>query len=587
MADEQKPAADEDKSINELLQEYAEDVKDKDLDDFLKNSDEDEEEDAFADDADDEDADKALVDEQPAKKSGGMLSMLMIIVAFLAAGAGAYIYMNKDEGMTAIMGGFMGNDEPVESAMPAAPTPDSAPTMLPAPTDEPMAAMDGTPQPSPIVNEDAPNADTPVETLQPLTDAPFPAPGADIVATPNADNTAPAMDPTVATADAEKAVDKWMSGGDSGIPDEVIAGTTPALPEKSIGELNAKPPVTAKKTAKKEAPKAEPKKVVEAKAPAAPKSDAQEAVAEIKQAEPETKVTGVTKKKAATLSPADDALPPPFVAIQSKKGGSGSVAMAAPSKTTLSVDTVADAPVLAKPTPASNAKMAPIVEGGASASRVSDGAKHSASGTGRDLEGNRNQNVSDVTSATGETAAMVAKGGGMTEIPSQGVPAPVGMLPTRRAIPAPAPELRTYKLAIQGGKSLPPGSQTRAYAQIPDTTTGTKPAMATSSNPTPPAVPVEPVETMSAPEPEPEVISPRVEAAPRASAPAEPAASSSNTQDASAIVRAAQQAESAGRAGDALELYQRALEVDAVYGGGSSIDRGAVYDRIGAIRAGQ
>ncbi len=133
MADEKKAVTpDEDKSINDLLDEYAGDVKDKDLDDFLKSDDE--EEDAFeGDESDDEDNDKALADEVQPKKSGGFMSMLLIIIAFGAAGAGAYIYLNKDQGMTAIMGGFMGQDEPTAQAvLDTPPTPDAAPVMMPA-----------------------------------------------------------------------------------------------------------------------------------------------------------------------------------------------------------------------------------------------------------------------------------------------------------------------------------------------------------------------------------------------------------------------------------------------------------------------
>jgi len=565
MADEKKPA-DEDKSINELLDEYAGDVKDKDLDDFLKHGDE--EEDVFeGEETDDEDSDKELVDEvQPKKSGGGFMSMLLIILAFGAAGAGAYVYLNKDQGMTAIMGGFMGQDEPEQTAaLDTPPTPDAAPVMLPAPTDE-------TPQPMPIVNDPFPPA---------AEITPVPEPGADLLAMPTSETGAPAGEPVAAPAadlgtppsDAETAataVDKWMAGGDSGMLNEM--GVAETLPEKTIEEVKAKPPTTAKKTAEKKVEKTVAKKE-RVKEPA---NDADVAAAEIAASkevpakdvevlDTPKAVSAPKASKSAAVSPQDDALPPPYVAIQAKKGGAASEP--ATTTTRLSVDTTGEKPAIEKPAPASNSKMTPIIEGGAAAP-----VQHSSSGTGRDVEGNTNKNLADVTSATGETAAMVAKGGGMIELPSQGVPAPVGMMPTRTA-PQPAPELRTYKLAIQGGKSLPPGTQTSVYAQIPDTTTGTKPA--TMAQPTPPAVPVARVEA-SQPADEPATISPRPQAAPSASESSAPA-----------ILRAAQDAEAAGRSGDALELYQRALEVDAVQAGGTSIDRGAVYDRIGAIRAGQ
>ena len=58
-----------------------------------------------------------------------------------------------------------------------------------------------------------------------------------------------------------------------------------------------------------------------------------------------------------------------------------------------------------------------------------------------------------------------------------------------------------------------------------------------------------------------------------------------SVQDAKTVLAQAIAMEKAGNADQALSLYQRALELDAVYADGKSIDRGMVYDRIGAIRA--
>jgi hypothetical protein len=125
------------------------------------------------------------------------------------------------------------------------------------------------------------------------------------------------------------------------------------------------------------------------------------------------------------------------------------------------------------------------------------------------------------------------------------------------------PELRTVPLAINGGRSVP--DNTKAYAQIPDTDTGSSPAPSVSA----PEAPVAAA---------PVAISARPSAAPSVAA--------SNGQ-AAAILAQAQAAEAAGDKDKALTLYTQALEADAVYGDGKSIDRGAVYDRIGAIRSGQ
>jgi hypothetical protein len=124
-----------------------------------------------------------------------------------------------------------------------------------------------------------------------------------------------------------------------------------------------------------------------------------------------------------------------------------------------------------------------------------------------------------------------------------------------------------HGLAIQGGKSLPPGAavvQTRTEVAVPPQQPELSGAPSFESTPAPQPV-----------------------AVPRAPAAAEaPAAAVPPEQDAKAILAAAMAADKAGRKADALELYQKALEADAVYADGKSIDRGLAYDRIGALRAG-
>lgn len=504
MANERKDInVDDDKSINELLKEYADDVKDQNLDDFLKNDD------AFEGDNDDasEDEDKVLADPAP-KKSGAFLTILMTVIAFGAAGAGAYMYLNRnDEGMTSIMGGFGGNGSDNAEMDLDLPPPPEAPTVfaLPTPPTPEQPVLNESPtMPAPIMNE-APLQ--PALDVAPIVTSEAPAPGADLLAVPQTQNPAPipaettSTEPSTDTASASKAVDDWAAGLNDG-----MAEVENKLPEQVVEEIKAKPPVTAK--AKKTATAAPEKKV---------------------------------QTTASVSSKADGALPPPYVAIQAKKGES-----ATPS-----------------PKIASKSKMAPVVEGRVSAPASSD----------------RNINEADVSKATGSTAAMVAQGGGVIPLGSYEVPAPVGMMPVAR----PSTPMAVVPLAIKGGKSIPPGTarvETRTYAALPATNQGTLPARAMkapASEPQGPAVPVEEVKQVRATPPQmTETSAPEVSSAPPAS----------SAQDARAILAQAMQAEKAGQMGDALELYQKALEVDAIYADGTSIDRGMVYDRIGAIRAG-
>jgi hypothetical protein len=411
----------------------------------------------------------------------------------------------------------------------------------------------------PIVNEQAP---APADATAAAAPATMPAPGADLLSVPMAEPetapapTAPAPEAQVEPAKAqepakapepvnaqavapqnllpadnkaEQAVSDWNAG----LPPANTDAKAP-LPEKPVEEVKAKPAKTAKsEPAKQPLIASEPKK----KTASAPKAASPKAT-----------------------SDADGALPPPYVAIQAKKNGT------APAKTS----TVSAAP-----------KMAPVVDEGKTAATVH-----------RDVEGNTNKNVADVTKATGDTAAMVAKGGGVIEktIPGRtvpvtttpsGIPMPVGMMKAAPAAPPEAP-METIPLAINGGRSLPPGTvETRAYAQIP---TPAPQETVAPQEPAPQAedvAPAQDVAPVNAVPPSPQPAPPPQETLSGAA----PIATGSN--DAPALVAQAQAAEKAGQMGDALELYQKALEDDAIYGDGHSIDRGAVYDRIGAIRAGQ
>lgn len=72
---------------------------------------------------------------------------------------------------------------------------------------------------------------------------------------------------------------------------------------------------------------------------------------------------------------------------------------------------------------------------------------------------------------------------------------------------------------------------------------------------------------------------------PQASALAAPAATG-NAGDAQSLLAQGDAAAKAGKTDEAVALFQKALEADAVSGQGKSLDRGAVYDRIGAVLAG-
>jgi len=552
-------AAQDDKSINDLLKEYAEDVKDKDLDDFLKGTDDDSfDTDSGDDDGDNDDTGVDSMD--PPKKSGGFFTALMLVVAFGAAGAGAYIYLNRNEGMTAIMGGFMGGDNANQTAASTL-APETQPVM-PAPANDM-----GTPaQPAPISNEatsgapgsaystmeDPTTGNQPILAGQPATpdtaaptapaaDASLPAPETTpaqpvptpVAATPNTAELSPAM--AQASEAASKAVDAWAASvGNNGAPATSTANTGQKLPEQAVAEVKAKAPTTAKKE------KAKAAKVVE---------KAADTSADTSEAAP-----AAAPKAKAPLSPLDEALPPPYMAIQARKAGG-----ATPDATAFAA---------AAPVPATSApKMQPVVEGGASASVSA------------------NDNVSDVSKTTGDLATMVGQGGGKIEIVNHAVaptaapaalaaqapaPAPVSqpVVPAPRvvtqqaSVPAPTPNTAIGIGGSGSGRSVPPSDDD-----------GAAPAKAAANQ--------TPAQSL----PESTDSAPQEQGLQAPVQPSAPVAAPVGAQDAKALLAQAMSLENAGKGSEALSLYQRALEADAVYADGKSIDRGMVYDRIGALRA--
>ena len=283
MADEKKPlpenapkmaakSADE-KSINDLLEEYAQDVKDKDIDDFLKESDGEEDEEIYEpeDESAEEESEKVLAEQgQPRRRGGGLLTMALIVAAFGAAGAGAYMYLNRDSGMTTIMGGFSGTNDDVAMPPPAiaanTPDTDEGPANDNVANDNATPVMPAAPaQPMPIMNEAA--APDATAAAPEMTSTETPVPGADVVNVPAPQletQSIPQLEPApAAAAPAEKlpplsagdtgaaqAVDAWASGKDAdtikpAMPGPDGAGNTAALlPEKTVEVIKAKPPVT-------------------------------------------------------------------------------------------------------------------------------------------------------------------------------------------------------------------------------------------------------------------------------------------------------------------------------------------------------
>lgn len=552
MADQKKTAPQDDKSINDLLQEYADDVKDKDLDDFLKDGDDDAFETEASEAVEDDGDDVAPVPESGGR-SIGFGGGLLILLLLAGAGAGAYMYVaGRDGGVTQIMGGFKGADPSFDDTAVAAPVaPDQAP-VLPSPA--PQVAEDMPAQPAPIANESPAMGSEEV----------FPA--AELEKRVAEEDQSPAQTKPVMSADeAAAAVDKWAA--EIGVQGEKKED----LPEQTVEEVKAKPPVTASVSATPKVEKVE-------KAEAAPAPAKAETPAKIEEAPAPVK----TVAKAAP-SPLDEALPPPYLAIQAQKGGAAPVPQ--PAATSM-------APVMdeTKPAPAAPAEVA-----------------------------TRNLNEADVTSATGAYREMVVGGGGKIEIEgsktsfvSADQPAAMQSAPQPQpaAIPAvvpapaavmqsPAPQMampvvpvapvvtaptasNNYPampaLAINGGKSLPPesGDQPADPRPVVDMLV---------SAPAPAFVAVPPSTTPdSAPLVEEKmVVTPAVPQQPVASVAAVPA--TAPAADAKSVLDQAVALEKAGNPAAALPLYQRALELDAIYADGKSIDRNFVYDRIGAIRA--
>lgn len=514
MADKKKPdpqiesddAALDDKSINDLLKEYADDVKDKDIDDFLQDAPEEEEDDDDAFENDD-----ALMAEAPAKKSGGLLGLLLVLLLCGGAGAGAWWYMNRDDGMTNVMGGFQG--EPLNnsasfdtSASTSALVPETPPALPNLNTSDVTVDVNEIEIPMPSANQPSAQSSLSGVMSDDLPPPPQPTTAQQDVAS-NDPVQAPATAPEAPAA--AKAVTEWMAGGSSPMPDvPPVDEKLPPVTEAPVAELKAKP-VKIDPTQTARPVKADP--AAPAAAPA-PKS--------------------AERTPARSPSPDDAALPPPYLAIQARKG-------VAPTRTT----------VITPPAPVGASEPDVYVRGSTA----------------------HTEPVS--TRAEGIYREMVARGGGEI-IKDQTIiqtPQAVTMVEqdVEYLVPAPAPAAPTpavnSTLAISGGRSLPPGQteaavQPRAAAPVVNVpqTSETVTVIDDTVVTLPSAAPVQSVSTPS-----------------NAAAP----------NSAAALLQQAQSAEAAGQLDQALSLYQRALEADAVYGDGRSIDRGMVYDRIGAIRA--
>jgi|GEM_PF-2385564 len=581
---ETETASMDDKSINELLKEYAEDVKDKDLDEFLKDTSDGD--DAF--EGNDNDADDSVAQGRP-KKSGGVLTFLLFLVFCGAAGAGVWLYMNKDQGMTSVLGGFTGDDSatletpPSPDATPTLPAADTAAVAAPEMTDmaeapvdaapaadaipDPFAAADDSapasdvPAPTPIVNETAPDAAAEETAPADLLSQPTASDAATIPATDTAATaeSAPVAEAPAQPADATQAVSDWASTAGDGM-------------SETNAKLDAGPAAEPARTAEK-APVADAEAVDVAEVNAKPVTVKAEQKSERASA----------PEKIRETSPYDEALPPPYVAIKAGKGADATTAVESA-------------------TAASSSKMAPVVEATeTTASDVAGYKRGSTAGT-----------EPAETRASGIYKDLVKQGGGAIDLPgltanvknditigqAQSAPAPVNP-----AVSVPV-DNGPVRLAIQGGRSLPETVTAR-------TPTGTVTARLPAAEPVVPAVPVEAVEPevtapakqipakattkastsndrySTAEDTDMSVVMPeaKTEAAPAPAAPAAAPAADGPSAELRGLVNQALAAEKSGDKAGAIKLYQRALEMDAVQNGG--LDRGMVYDRIGALKAGQ
>lgn len=562
MADKNKPEINDenveteldDKSINELLKEYADDVKDKDLDDFLQDApDEDDDEGLYENDDE-------LMEGVAPKKRSGIVGLLAVLLLCGAAGAGAWMYLNRDDGMTTVMGGFKGepalSDDFIASPTRTPIVPEANPEMPafmadnsgqnaptgPAPEldfsaasndlSEPVTPTTGLrnmladdlPPPMPISNEGADDSLVPLEDINAqaqiqsetkmsvTTDTTTQSPAGQLSA-----GQSPAVQaPETARAPAapsktntQDAVRDWLSTSNDDMPE--VEEKLPPVTEVPVREMNARPVKNAEK----------------------PKETA-------KSASSSSASSGVSAPvRAPALSAADGALPPPYLAIQARKA-----AGLPATSTTATVDIVDNLEVDTQ-----------VYVRGATAH--TEPVSTRATGIYRELVTHGGGEIEiDTTIRQSETVSVDVDTQGYTPYaPSYGAS-------HSYATPAPQ-EAPAADLAISGGRSYPDG---RVVKTGPNTQTSVQLPSATST-------PVAPQAAQAAPAPSYAVPSAPV------SAPV------SVASEAGRLVREAQNAEAAGKLDEAITLYQRALESDAIYGDGRSIDRGMVYDRIGAIRA--
>lgn len=566
MTDQKPESKEEDKSIDTLLKEYAGDVKERDLDAFLNE----ETDTDFA--ADDEDEEVAPAQ----KKSGGMMSLFVSVLLLGAGTAAAMVYMNQNGGFQAVLGKLpllssaTGNtDTAMQNTMgfePSQPANDTAQPVAaeaapePAPVD-PMAATPTTP-----VDQTAPLAETPAPALSDIAGAPVaqPAPienqvdasamtaseasdlevAAQTVDTPaQTPDTAAAQPATSETSATPAPQTSAFTDAASATPEPSVtpAPTAPVAPVEAVkAEQPASPPATdvgsavdtwASSTAdnlnnaqldKPAVTKTEPEKRTE------PSLTAPDTVnmAEAPVVAPAPKKERVVKP-ARPRDPSDAALLPPYLAIQARKAAGGA---------------------------------APVAD----------------------------------TSATRQAPMMTGEGATTPAAPSVPVttatPAPAGSTPM---LTAATPEPETTKarvantpLALDTRRSLP---------EVLDEAPAMAQASAPAKTSTPLATPERTAATpMKAPDDTkmPAMPTAKVSATPMASskspapAPTAVPAATRNAGLAQSLLAQGDAAAKAGKTDEAVDLYQKALEADAVSGQGKSIDRGAVYDRIGAVLAG-
>ncbi len=604
MADDKNKPGDnaDDKNINDLLSEYA-DLKDEDLQDFLKGTDS---EDSFV--LDDEEQAAAATEE---RRKSSLLPVIVSVVILGAAAGGAYYFISQKGGLSGAMEsvrasvpGMSGSDEPVSAPMMAYDEPGT--TGTPASGDLPVPGADSMPPSAdttaPITNADSGVATWPeADTGAPSNDnavpgaAPVPAVAGDVVmpepmpivneatianAPVPADSALPAS-PEVATPDTVTAAEPLPVPASE--DDAAALGATPApapVPaEITSWERAADQPAPLPEAVPEIAPAPAPVPVAEPAPAAVPEKDvaALKATPPTNAAEPKAKKTAKKEtssdaaprkaKSPAGTSAFDGALPPPFMAIRSGNGPAAAGATGDQGTVYVSSAGVSNGGT-GTPMPVQPNTVSPVTE-------------------------NVNHSQPDLSSAN-PYYDVIRQGGGMVEMVNGKVV--TAATPTTQAQPAPQPAQQQAAPAAPAGRIAVPASpgapdyDAVANARSQLVTAGGRSypvkdgaSLAAMSQPTASELAARQIAGTPSLADGPVPTAPK-QVAPAPAAQAAPAAPVASGVSAPAILQQAMQAEKAGKAADAIALYQKALEVDAVVGGGTSIDRGMVYDRIAALR---